>query len=236
MFPTRSVVPERFRGSVAPSAAGVPALSRAGWLGWRTMPGTRRADKGNRAQARFSGSAGLIARFRNDRPHPVDVGQILIAANSRLRLPGKATIDAEPTWDKAKAFRVQYVPPFDSLRDHIRTNTIGGELIPNMTYADVKALIQRLLVLVEVDSDWYLEHYPDIAQAVAEGRAKSARDHFINNGYFEGRLPRRIKVDEDWYLEHNPSVAEAVRGGEIESGQKHFDAHGYREGRLPFPI
>lgn len=27
---------------------------------------------------------------------------------------------------------------------------------------------------------------PDIAEAVREGRAKSGRDHFVNNGYFEG--------------------------------------------------
>jgi hypothetical protein len=39
------------------------------------------------------------------------------------------------------------------------------------------------------------------------GVIKSAREHFISDGYFEGRLPFEMKVDETWYLDQNPDVA-----------------------------
>ncbi len=61
-----------------------------------------------------------------------------------------------------------------------------------------------------------------------------ARDHFVHNGYFEGRLPFPIAVDERWYLTENPEVAEYIRAGRLTSGQQHFAQDGYREGRLPF--
>ena len=74
------------------------------------------------------------------------------------------------------------------------------------------------------------------AKVIAEGGLPSGRRHFIDDGYFEGRLPFPIKVDEQWYLAQNPDVAEDVRKGVIASGQAHFDAFGYCEGRLPFPL
>ena len=64
----------------------------------------------------------------------------------------------------------------------------------------------------------------------------SAREHFMHDGYFEGRLPFSLKVDERWYLTQNPGVAEYIRAGRLESGQQHFDHDGYREGRLPFSL
>jgi hypothetical protein len=63
---------------------------------------------------------------------------------------------------------------------------------------------------------------------------KSAKDHFVSNGYFEGRLPAKVVVDEDFYITHYPDVAEGIHDGEIQSAQEHFDAHGFVEGRMPF--
>jgi hypothetical protein len=64
----------------------------------------------------------------------------------------------------------------------------------------------------------------------------SAREHFINDGYFEGRQPFPLRVNERWYLMNNAGVADHIRQGKLESGQQHFDDHGYTEGRLPFPL
>jgi hypothetical protein len=89
---------------------------------------------------------------------------------------------------------------------------------------------------IEVNEDWYLRHYEDIAKAVKEGAVKSARQHFVDDGYFEGRQPFAIQVDEKWYLQQNPDVAEGVRKGLIPSAQAHFDQDGYREGRQPAPL
>jgi hypothetical protein len=97
-------------------------------------------------------------------------------------------------------------------------------------------LTRPLLYAVEFDERWYLQRYPDIAEAIRAGHVKSARRHFIDNGYFEGRQPFPIRVDEQWYLDHNPGVAAFVAQGQLESAQQHFDENGYEEGRLPFAL
>lgn len=96
-------------------------------------------------------------------------------------------------------------------------------------------IIRLLLRGVAFDKAWYLTEYPDIAEAVAAGELKSARQHFINSGYFEGRLPRAMEIDEAWYLAKYPDVAEAIARGEIESARQHFLEHGYEEGRSCSP-
>lgn len=131
---------------------------------------------------------------------------------------------------------MKYLPPFESLRDNLKMTTIRGKPAPNMTYDDIRNLISRLLSIVEVDEDWYLARYSDVAEAIREGRVKSGRDHFINNGYFEGRLPFPLTIDEEWYLAADPVLAEAIREGLIQSAQQHFEQHGYREGRLPYRL
>jgi hypothetical protein len=97
-------------------------------------------------------------------------------------------------------------------------------------------MIRKLIIGVEVDEAWYLERYPDIADAIERGVVKSARLHFVNDGYFEGRIPFPIQVNERYYLAENQGVADYVRTGMLESGQQHFDENGYAEGRLPFGL
>ena len=87
-----------------------------------------------------------------------------------------------------------------------------------------------------MDAPWYLARNPDIAQAIAAGATASAKQHFVEHGYFEGRLPFPIVVDERWYLSQNPDVCESVRKGAVKSAQCHFDTDGYREGRLPLAL
>jgi hypothetical protein len=87
---------------------------------------------------------------------------------------------------------------------------------------------------IEVDEEWYARAYEDIGNAVKSGVVGSAKQHFVHDGYFEGRLPFPIKVDERWYLAQHPDVADSIRQGLVESAQDHFERDGYREGRLPF--
>jgi len=130
---------------------------------------------------------------------------------------------------------VKYIPPFDMIRRSVEISTVKGELRVNVSYEDFINLLKTMLAGVEVNEDWYLKTYEDIAKAVREGSLQSARQHFVDDGYFEGRMPFPIQVDERWYLQQNPDVAEGVRRGIIESGQAHFQEDGYREGRMPFP-
>ena len=52
----------------------------------------------------------------------------------------------------------------------------------------LKAIIRQLLPFVAFDEDLYLKIYPEVANAIKTGTLKSARDHFVAHGYFEGRV------------------------------------------------
>lgn len=129
---------------------------------------------------------------------------------------------------------MNYLPPFELIRRSIEVVTVRGELRVNLSYDSFISIIRTIIRGIEVDETWYARTYEDIGNAIKGGVVQSAKQHFINDGYFEGRLPFPIVVDGSWYLEQNPDVAESVRKGILASGQEHFDKDGYREGRLPF--
>jgi hypothetical protein len=131
---------------------------------------------------------------------------------------------------------VRYLPPFEALKSHISVSAPHGEPVVSCSYDDLVQIIRRLIIDVPVDEAWYLERYPDIAEAIEQGVVASPKAHFVNDGYFEGRLPFPIHVDEQFYLAQNPGVADYVEEGKLESGQQHFDENGYKEGRLPFVL
>jgi hypothetical protein len=131
---------------------------------------------------------------------------------------------------------VKYVPPFDLIRRSVEITTVKGELRVNVSYEDFIRILKMMISGVQVNEDWYVRAYEDIGKAIKDGIVKSAQQHFVDDGYFEGRLPFPISVEEKWYLQQNPDVAESVRKGSLASAQVHFDEDGYREGRLPFPM
>lgn len=126
-----------------------------------------------------------------------------------------------------------YFPPFELLKRFASVSTVRGEVWFNISYTDFLAMMKLILATVEVDEAWYLREYEDIGKAVRAGTVASARRHFIDDGYFEGRLPGPHAVDAAWYLRAYPDVAESIRRGTVDSAQQHFEQDGYREGRLP---
>lgn len=131
---------------------------------------------------------------------------------------------------------MRYVPPFDALKQYVQISTQRGEVRVSASYDDFVQIVRKMLAGVEVDEEWYLQKYEDIGRAVQAGQIASAKRHFIDDGYFEGRMPGPVTVDEDWYLKEYPDVAESVRRGDFRSAQQHFAEEGYREGRLPGPV
>ena len=129
-----------------------------------------------------------------------------------------------------------YFPPFEVIRRSVDISTVRGELRVNVSYEDFVRLLKLMIGGLDVDEDWYARAYDDIGQAIRAGSIRSARQHFISDGYFEGRLPFPIQVDEEWYLRRYPDVAEGIRKGRLTSAQEHFDVDGYKEGRLPFEM
>jgi hypothetical protein len=129
---------------------------------------------------------------------------------------------------------VNYLLPFDVIKRSIQISTVKGHLTITMSHDNFANMIKSLISIVDVDEDWYLEQYPDISQAIKDGVVQSAKQHFIDNGYFEGRIPFPIIPDEEWYKSEYPDVADSIQRGIEPSVQTHFARDGYKEGRLPF--
>lgn len=126
-----------------------------------------------------------------------------------------------------------YLPPFAFLKRRYKVDaTVDVERV-NLSYRDFIEMLQLLLRGINVDEEWYFSEYPDVEQAVKLGIFKSAKHHFIENGYFEGRKPGSCDVDEDWYLLTYPDVSNAIEARLVISAAEHFHASGYDEGRLP---
>ena len=131
---------------------------------------------------------------------------------------------------------MKYIPPFELIRRSIEISTVRGELRVNLSYEDFVGILRQMIQGIEIDEAWYAGSYEDIGNAVKEGQIVSAKQHFVSDGYFEGRIPFPIRVNERWYLNRHPDVAESIRHGTVGSAQEHFDKDGYREGRLPFEM
>jgi hypothetical protein len=115
------------------------------------------------------------------------------------------------------------------------TDTSEGGVTIEILESKLHELLRILLAQVDVDEGWYRTTYRDVDAAIRSGDLRSARDHYVNAGYFENRLPRPIKVDETWYLQTYPDVAVALKQGvnSFNTAKEHFEMNGYQEGRLP---
>ena len=138
------------------------------------------------------------------------------------------------TLSRQRVCDVRYIPPFGRIRDLAELSQRRGKTVVSFEYEQFIEILSAMIADIDVDEAWYLGRYLDVAEAISAGKLTSAKEHFIRNGYFEGRLPYKMVVDDTWYLSKNPDVAENVRIGAVGSAQAHFDEDGYREGRMPF--
>ena len=92
-----------------------------------------------------------------------------------------------------------YLVPFNKIKDMVNVNHDKGKLMVSASYDEFLEMVRAVLSTIEVDEEWYLATYPDVVVGIKNGKVSSARDHFMHNGYFEGRLPFPLKVDERWY-------------------------------------
>jgi hypothetical protein len=92
---------------------------------------------------------------------------------------------------------VRYLPPFEIIKGMLNLTSARGKTRVDMTYEDLQKIIRILISAVEVDEAFYLSRNPDVADGIRKGGIRSAREHFVDHGYFEGRLPYQIEVDRD---------------------------------------
>ena len=99
------------------------------------------------------------------------------------------------------------------------------------------SLLKELLAIaastLPFDLEFYLETYPDIQKAIDDGQLTSARAHFIEQGFLEGRFGSRPDVDEGHYKSTYPDVAAAINAGIMASAIEHYIRGGAFEGRFP---
>jgi hypothetical protein len=94
-------------------------------------------------------------------------------------------------------------------------------------------ILTEMLRAVPFDEKWYVERYPDVAEAVATGDFTSAHEHYVRYGYFEGRLPGLNGFDPEIYCRIYPDLEHILlEPGSEGRAQAHFVEHGYREGRF----
>lgn len=125
-----------------------------------------------------------------------------------------------------------YVVPYARLFEQLQQNGENASSL-SMTIGQFQACIRLILRGVEVDEEWYQRHYPDVKEAITAGVFRSAKHHFVESGYFEGRRPAPVVVDEEWYGRAYADVGEGIEFGEIQSCQDHFERYGEKEGRFP---
>jgi hypothetical protein len=80
------------------------------------------------------------------------------------------------------------------------------------------------------DEHYYLQTYPNVAAAVADGQFATGYDHYIEYGQYEGYSPSPY-WNESWYLKENPDVAAAVKAGVVSSGFMQYYVYGQFENR-----
>ena len=130
-----------------------------------------------------------------------------------------------------------YAPPFAVI---LRLLNLGEEppAIPldepvAVPLGLLRFLLRSMVASMPFDEELYLRTNTDVAKAVLCGDIASAQDHFVTNGYFEGRDGAREEFAEDWYLRTNPDVAEGIKVGTWQSPYNHYRTEGVFELRSP---
>lgn len=112
--------------------------------------------------------------------------------------------------------------------DHLRSQeqlTVSAQ--------SLTVILQAVISTLPFDKGFYLATYEDIAKAHRSGKIPDPHRHFIEQGYFEGRLGADPQVDEGFYRITYPDIAQAIARGAVRSGRDHFINAGAAEGRFP---
>jgi hypothetical protein len=95
----------------------------------------------------------------------------------------------------------------------------------------LRAILRAAIAGLAFDERFYLATYPDIKAAYQAGRINNLHEHFIEDGYLEGRLGTDPAVNDKFYRETYPDVAKALASGKLASAFDHYVTAGCFEGR-----
>lgn len=131
----------------------------------------------------------------------------------------------------------KYVPHIDLLTQSMR---ITRERLNSRSKVAIDAkllrlVLQNLVSHLPFSEAFYRATYADLDAAANAGAIPDLHLHFVETGFFEGRMGAPPEVDEAFYVAMYPDVASAVERGEVGSGADHYLRSGAAEGRIPSP-
>jgi hypothetical protein len=130
---------------------------------------------------------------------------------------------------------LQYVPHIDVLLQALRINRerLDSKSKVAIDAKLLKSLLRTIAECMPFSEKFYLETYPDLAEAYTAGQIPSLREHFIELGFFEGRFGAPPPVDEAYYTNLYKDVGQALLRGDVKSGAEHYQRSGHAESRVP---
>jgi hypothetical protein len=132
-----------------------------------------------------------------------------------------------------------YLPPFAVILSLLGLSKaqlpVADDQPVTLPFGVLRLLLRGALAAVPFHEERYMRLNPDVASAVFRGEIKSGREHFVTNGYFEGREGVGDEFAEAWYLDSNADVAMAVSAGTFASARDHYNMSGMFELRGPNP-
>lgn len=129
--------------------------------------------------------------------------------------------------------RAAFLPPIQTLRAalHLSDGEIDGPRYALVPRRMLRFLLSLLAERIEFDARAYQAANPDILDGFGYDEA-AARNHFLTQGYFEGRTGWGPPFDAEWYAAAYPDVAEQL-GADPRALLEHYVTQGIREGRAP---
>lgn len=131
----------------------------------------------------------------------------------------------------------EYFPHVDLLLKSLRIDRdrLSGKGKVAIDARLLRRILQYAIEQLPFSAEFYQANYPDIAAAAAAGRIPDLHRHFVETGWFEGRLGAPPAVDDAYYMGLYADVAQAVADGAITTPRAHYVQSGAAEGRVPSP-
>ena len=129
----------------------------------------------------------------------------------------------------------EYFPHIDLILQSLRINRdrLSSKSKIAIDARLLRLMLQTIAAKLPFSEDFYMESYPDLAEAYAAGKIPNLHQHFVDSGYLEGRVGSPPLVDEGYYLGAYKDVGKAVAAGDIANATEHYMRAGAAEGRVP---
>ena len=129
----------------------------------------------------------------------------------------------------------EYFPHIDLILHSLRINRdrLSSKSKIAIDARLLRLMLQTIAAKLAFSEEFYMEQYPDLAEAYAAGKIPNLHQHFLDSGYLEGRIGSPPDVDEAYYLANYKDVGKAVASGDVANGAEHYMRAGAAEGRVP---